>query len=186
MKNICRILTVVVVLVSVLAYSAGSAFALGGSHKDQKTFGFMGLGYYEISNYDSLYVSFATSSLKAAGLGFETFFEYGLADKFGLNFAAGYDRLLYANKFKALIAENYFLIDITGHYYFNTEGNIQPYLAGGAGGEISSKGAAPVLDLGGGIDFMVSDAVSVRFQTLFKTAIIHNRAEAGLGIAYHF
>jgi opacity protein-like surface antigen len=183
-----KILHILVILASVTAISS-PAFAddaaTSTSHKGKKSVGFMGLGYYEISNFESLYVPFATSGIRAAGAGFESFFEYGVADSFGVNFAAGYNRLLYANKFRTQVAENFFLLDVTGHYYFDA-GKAQPFLAGGIGAEISTQGVAPTLDLGGGADFMVNDNVSVRLQVLYKTAIIHHRAEAGLGIAYHF
>lgn len=185
MAKILRILTVFAVVMAVSA-TALAADAPAG-RKGQKSLGFMGIGAYEISNFESLYVPFATSGIRAAAVGFEAFFEYGVSDKFGVNFAAGYDRLLYANKFRTQVKENFFLIDVTGHYYFDVAGGkVQPFFAGGLGGEISSGGTAPLLDLGGGVDFMVSDNVAVRLQTLYKTAIIHHRAEAGLGIAYHF
>lgn len=176
-----RILAILAVFLAVPALAS----AEGTGRKGQKSVGFLGLGYYEISNFESLYVPFATSGIRAAGAGFQGFFEYGASDSFGINFAVGYDRLLYANKFRTQIAENFFLFDVTGHYYFAT-GKAQPFLAGGIGAEVSTQGVAPTLDLGGGVDVMVNDNVSVRIQTLYKTAIIHHRAEAGLGIAYHF
>lgn len=185
MNKVLRILTLLTAITAISAPVLADDAATSTSHKGKKSVGFLGLGYYEISNFESLYVPFATSGIRAAGAGFQGFFEYGAADRFGINFAAGYDRLLYANKFRTQVAENFFLLDVTGHYYFDA-GKVQPFLAGGIGAEISTQGVAPTLDLGGGVDVMVSDNVSVRIQTLYKTAIIHHRAEAGLGIAYHF
>lgn len=188
MNRICRTLILMSFLMTVsFAVVAQDTAGTGSTTtmKGKKTFGFMGLGYYEISNFESLYVPFATSGMKAAGAGFEGFFEYGFTDNFGLNVALGYDRLLYANKFRTQVKENFFIADITGHYYFNAGDTVHPFIGGGIGME-ASRTIAPTLDVGGGADFMVSDNVSVRFQLLYKTAIIHHRGEAGLGVAYHF
>lgn len=181
MKKIFQTLFIIVAVISF------ANLAHAESHKGKKIWGIAGLGFYEISNYESLYVNFATSNLKAAGAGFKTYFEYGVGDQFYLEGSAGYARVTYSNKFFNQIKQNFFLIDILGKYYFmDAASRIQPYVGGGVGGLISSRSAAPLLDIAVGSHFMLTDQFSIRLQAMYKTAIIHNRAEGSLGIAYHF
>lgn len=184
MKNFLKtvLMIAVVVLISTQVHAADDKGFTG-----RKAFGFGGLGNYSLSNYESLYLNFATSGLKTAGMGFETFFEFGLAKDFTMSVDVGFERLLYANKFKTQMKLNYFLLDVLGRYYFRAvDRTVQPFLAGGVGVIASSIGAAPTLDLGGGSHFMLTDNVSLWVQLLYKTAIIHHRGEGALGIAYHF
>lgn len=178
-------------LLSVLLFSANAMAAK--AVKDRKVFGLEGVGHYTISNYDSVYVSFPTSSIKVAGSGFHAYFEYGFAENFAFEAAVGYERVHYARQsanpnIRQVIAENFVTLDTRGNYYFlaSDKSMVQPYATIGAGTTISGKSAVPLLDIGGGAHFFVADNVSIKLQLLYKTAFIHHHAEAGLGVGFHF
>ena len=161
--------------------------------KGRKTFGLDGIGHYTITSFDSAYVSFPTSSIKVAGSGFNTYFEYGFADNFSFETSIGYERIHYAKQsanpnIRQVIAENFFTIDARGNYYFlsSDKSMVQPYATVGAGTTISGKSAIPLLDIGGGTHFFIADNVSIKAQVLYKTAFIHNHLEVGLGVGFHF
>ncbi|MBF0106751.1 MAG: hypothetical protein HQM16_15670 [Deltaproteobacteria bacterium] len=162
------------------------AKAGGFSKKGVKTIGLNVTGFYDInSGFESLYVSFPTQDIKAAGLGAALFFEYGIADKFTTEIDLGYSRLTYANKFKNVIKENFFVGDILGRFYFLNNQRIQPALIFGAGAIVSSA-VAPTFDVGFGSHFMITDSFSLKAEVLYKTAIIFHRGEGRVGFAYHF
>lgn len=169
----------------VLAGFSMPSFAAG--HNDTQSFGFTGLGYYEMSDFESLYVGFPASNFKTSGAGFQVYYEHGVMDNLTLSVALGYARLLSSNQFDTQVSENFFIGDILASYYFRDASTVvQPYLAGGGGVIVSGRGAAPTLDLGGGVHFKVADNVSLRLQVLYKTAIIHHRGEGSFGVAFHF
>lgn len=169
----------------VLAGFSTPSFAAG--HDGAKSFGFTGLAYYEMSDFESLYVDFPTSDLNTSGAGFQVYYEHGVMDNLTLSGALGYARLLTSNKFDTQVSENFFVVDLLANYYFRDAAvTVQPYLAGGGGVIVSGNGAAPTLDLGGGVHFKVADNVSLRLQVLYKTAIIHHRGEGSFGVAFHF
>lgn len=162
--------------------SSGNGFDLEGKF----SLGVNATGFYEISNYESIYVNFSTSGIRASGFGFNTLVEYGFTNHITGAVNLGYSRLTYANKFSTATKKNFFIPDIMMHYYFMTDQKIMPYLSFGAGALVSSAGIAPTGNVGGGVRYQVSDEFSVRFGLLYKTAIIHHRGEASLGVAYHF
>lgn len=159
----------------------------------RKTFGLEGVGHYTFTDYDSAYVSFPTNKIRVAGSGFHTYFEYGFDTHFAFEAAVGYERLHYAKQsnnpnIRQVISENFFTIDLRGNYYFlSGEKNVvQPYATTGVGTVISGKGAVPLLDVGAGAHFFVTDNVSIKLQALYKTAFIHHHFEGGLGVGFHF
>lgn len=155
--------------------------------KNKKSIGVTGIGFYDInSSFESLYVTFVTSNINTAGLGFSGFFEYGFSDKLSGELTLGYTRLLYSNKFRSLVRENFFQADAVLHYYFHDSKKFAPYVIAGGGVNASANAAAPTLDVGIGNYFRVSDDFSVKTELIYKTAIIYNRGEARVGIAYHF
>lgn len=182
-------------LVAIILALSAPAFAGspgGQSLKGRTTLGFAGLGHFSYSSYESLYVDFATNGIITAGSGFHAFLEYGLADEFSITGAIGYGRVHYSHKgglpnLRQVIAENFVNIDVLGQYYFSgAETTFQPYLAFGGGATISSKGAAPLFDVGIGTHYFVSDKVSLRAQLLYKTALIHHAGELSFGAGFHF
>lgn len=155
--------------------------------KNKKMIGFSGMGFYEInSQFESLYVTFPTSNIKAAGFGFTGNFELGFNDRLSGEISMGYSRLSYANKFKNVIKQNFFTSDVVAHYYFLNNQKIAPYVIAGAGIYASSGSVAPTLDTGVGSHFKVADNLSIKTDLIYKTAIIHNRLEARVGLAFHF
>ena len=187
-----RFFSLLVALILIASVPAFAATPGGQSLKNRKTLGFAGIGHLSYSSYESLYVDFATSGIITAGSGFQAFLEYGLADEFSITAALGYGRLHYAHKssvpvLRTVIAENFVNIDVTGQYYFSgTDTTFQPYLAFGIGTTISSKGAAPLFDVGIGTHYFVSEKVSLRAQLLYKTALIHHAGELSFGAGFHF
>ena len=149
--------------------------------------GHRGIGFYEASDYESLYVDFSTANISGAGAGIHSFFEIGAMENLTLSFTIGYARLMSPKKFESFIRRDFFVADILGHYYFSDKTDkIQPYFAAGAGVMVSSGSAIPLADFGGGAHFMITDNFSLRLQGLFKTAVIHNRGEVSLDVGYHF
>jgi len=156
-------------------------------HKDMKIMGVSGMAFYEInSQFESLYVNFPTQNIKGAGFGFIGFFEYGFNEHISAEVDMGYSRLTYTNKFKNTTKKNFFLMDVLFHYYFTKDANIAPYLSAGGGVYVSSGSSAPVLDVGVGSHFKVSKNISIKVDLLYKTAIILNRFEGRVGVAFHF
>lgn len=175
----------------VLGFSV-SAFA-GKALNKRKTFGLGGMGNYTISSYDQVFVDFNTTNIRSAASGFNTFYEYGISDHFSAAGTFGYSRLLYAGhntitNIQQNMTKNFFNLDMLGKYHFisSDRARFQPYLAAGGGALFSGKGVAPLFDIGGGTDIFFNETISVRLQGLFKTAIVHNSAEVGAGVAFHF
>jgi hypothetical protein len=148
--------------------------------------GVMVAGFYELSNYESLYVDFVTSDIKAAGLGFTSFVEYGFSDRITGSLQLGFSRLLYINKFSTTSRKNFFVGDLMGNYYFMNNGKIMPYATFGAGLMASSGNVAPTANVGGGLRYQINEELSVRAELIYKTAIIHHRSEGRIGFSYHF
>ncbi|OVE81996.1 hypothetical protein BVY03_01745 [bacterium K02(2017)] len=172
------------VLVLSILFISTQAMAV---EKGSKSLGLDFVGFYTInSRLESVYVNFSTQNINAAGFGATAFFEYGLSDRFGLEFDIGYSRLTYSDKFSGVIRENFLVADLVGHYYFSNNQKIQPYFIFGAGVVASSNGAAPTFDAGIGSHFYVAKDFSIKTEILIKTAVIYNRAEARIGFAYHF
>lgn len=161
---------------SVKNYSIDGKFGLG----------VMATGFYEMSNYESLYVDFVTSDIKAAGLGFTSFVEYGFSDRVTGSLQLGFSRLLYINKFSTTSRRNFFVGDLMGNYYFTNNGKLMPYITFGAGIMASSGNVAPTGNVGGGLRYQINEDVSVRAELIYKTAIIHHRGEGRIGFSYHF
>lgn len=147
--------------------------------------GVMATGFYEISNAESLYVDFATSGLRAAGFGFNSFVEYGFSDRITGSIQLGYSRLLYLNKFSTLAHKNFFVGDLMGNYYFINNGKFMPYGTFGVG-VMASGNVVPTGNVGGGLRYQVNEDFSIRAELLYKTAIIHHRGEGRIGFSYHF
>lgn len=159
----------------------------GFNKRGKKTVGITGHGFYEFnSDYESLYVNFPTTNINAAGFGVAAYFELGFSDKLSGEVSLGYSRLAYSSKFKSVINQNFFVGDIVGHYYFLNHEKFAPYAIAGLGIYATSGAVAPLLDVGVGNYFRISDDFSVKTELLLKTAIIINRGEARVGIAYHF
>ena len=159
----------------------------GDSIKGKKSFGLMGSGYYEINtDMSRLYYNFTLKSTHTAGFGISTFFEYGIAERFSLEFSLGYSRLLYASKQRGVINENYFVADVDAHYYFLNSEKFGTYAIGGAGAIVSSGSVVPVGDIGIGNYFKITPEVSIKAELIFKSAIVFNRGEGRVGIAYTF
>lgn len=156
--------------------------------KGKKNLGIEGTGFLEFSSYDRLYMSNVNvNGYRTGGLGMQAFFEYGLTDQITLSADVFYSRLTYANQFKATIRNNFFGGDVLAHYYFLKKVNkLLPFISAGVGLIASSGSALPLLDLGGGGHFFVTNKLSLKGEILFKTAFIHNRFEPALGLAYHF
>lgn len=161
---------------SVKNYSIDGKFGLG----------VMATGFYELTNYESLYVDFVTSDIKAAGLGFTSFVEYGFSDRITGSLQLGFSRLLYINKFSTTTRKNFFVGDLMGNYYFSNNGKLMPYLTFGVGIMASSGNVAPTGNVGGGLRYQINEDFSLRGELLYKTAIIHHRGEARIGVSYHF
>lgn len=167
--------------------SMASTSSSSSSMEGKKIFGLVGMGAYDInSDFESLYVNFATTNINSASLGFLTFFEFGFSDRFAGEISLGYSRLIYSNKFRSVIKENYFVGDILAHYYFLNEEKIKPYVIFGGGAIASSGGVAPVIDAGIGMHYMLNDEFSLKADLIIKSAIIYNRGETRFGISYHF
>lgn len=159
----------------------------GYSHEGKVNVGIGATGFYNFhSDFDSLYVDFGTSGIKAAGFGFQTYIEYGFGERFTGTFDLGFQRLTYANKFRPTINENFFIVDFMGNYYFLDNSKIRPYATAGAGMIISSGAIAPTGNLGIGTHIMLADEFSIKVQALYKTSIIQHMAEGTVGFAYHF
>lgn len=179
----------VIVLFGLALLMAGRVFAGDAqSFKGKIGLGVSALGYYEISNYESLYIqNTPTSNIRTSGAGFVADFEYGLAPRFTLGGDLGFSYSLTQNKLKSISKRSFFIGDVLGRYYFaNANETVQPFVALGGGVLASSIGAAPLVDLGGGTKVKLTDNVFLNLQLLYKTAIIHNRIEASFGLAYRF
>lgn len=157
------------------------------SWKGRKSIGITGSGYYEInSDFSSLYYNFTLQDTNTAGFGMGAFFGYGFADRISAEISLGYSRLLYASKQRTLISENFFTADVVGHYYFLNTEKFATYGLFGIGAIIGSSAVAPVGEVGVGNYFNISDNFSIKAELLFKSAIVLNRAEGRIGVAYHF
>lgn len=149
--------------------------------------GVVAFGYYEYSTFESLYVDFTTDHVTASGLGFRGFYEYGLADRLAVGGDISFSYLLDANFNTSLMSRSFWNLDVIGAYYFaDYDKTIQPYVAFGGGVLFSDRGLSPVIDLGGGAHFKFSDSISLKAELMGKSGVIHNRVEAGLGVAFHF
>ena len=157
------------------------------SRKGSSTAGVLGFGYYEYSTFESLYVDFTTDKITATGLGFKGFYEYGLSDRLAVGGDISFSYLLDANFNTSLMSRSFWNLDVVGDYYFaDYDKFLQPYLAFGAGVLFSDRGLTPVVNLGGGAHFKFSDSMSVKAELMGKSGVIHNRVEAGVGVAFHF
>lgn len=155
--------------------------------KGKKVAGVMASGYFEInSDFESLYFSFPANSFNTAGFGFGGYFEMGFSEKFSGQVDLGFSRLIYSSLQRNIINESFFTVDVTAHYHFLNNAKFDTYGILGAGAIVSSGAVAPVLDLGVGNYFKLTEQFSIKAELLFKSAIILNRAEARVGVAYHF
>lgn len=176
-----------IIFAILLAFTASVVKAEGASHQGVKHIGLAGTGFYEISDYESIYVNFVASNLKTAGGGAQLFFDYGFSDRFGGGMSLGYSRITYTNSFQNVIKENFFTADFLGQYYFTgSDSTFQPYAAAGAGILVSGAGIAPLFDVGVGSYIKLADNFSLKIQALYKTAVIHHRMEGSFGFAYNF
>lgn len=145
------------------------------------------MGFYDInSSFDSLYFNFATENINAFGFGFLAFFEYGFSKHFSGEIDLGYSRLIYASKSRNVIRENYFVGDLLAHYYFMSTEKFQPYVIFGGGTVASSGAVAPTVDAGIGMHYLFTDEFSLKADVIIKSAVIYNRGEGRVGLAYHF
>lgn len=159
------------------------------SRKGKMNAGGGAIGFYEYSTTESLYVDFSTDEVNAAGAGFKGFFEYGLNDRLAIGGSLTYSYVLYVKEFDlSVVTQSFWSFDFMGAYYFTDDYSkkFQPYAAFGAGAHFSGNGVTPLLDLGVGMHYRFNDYVSLKTEILGKTAIVHNRGEAFLGIAFHF
>lgn len=155
--------------------------------KGSSNAGVLAFGYYEYSTFESLYVDFTTDHITATGLGFKGFYEYGLSERLAVGGDLSFSYLLDANFNTSLMSRSFWNADVIGAYYFTDyDKTIQPYLAFGAGVIFSDRGLTPVIDLGGGAHFKFGDSISLKAELMGKSGVIHNRVEAGLGVAFHF
>ena len=181
MKKLLSLAIVFCALVFTATTSSASDF------EGKSRLGIMGTGFYEISDYESLYTNFVASNLNVSGGGVSLFYEYGFTKNISGSINLGYSRLVDSDQFLNQLAQNFFVADVLGHYNFNVKSDIfKPFVSFGAGIIASSSGVAPLADLGGGVNFMIADNFAIKLQVLYKTAIIHHRAEAGLGFAIQF
>lgn len=149
--------------------------------------GFFALGYYEMNQaLDSLYFGSNIEDTNTAGLGFGAYYEYMFSEKLSVDLSAGFSRLMYTNKQRAIIQENFFVMDAVGKYYFTHSGRFHPYVLLGAGIYASSGGLAPVADIGVGTYIDLAENISFKTEVIYKTAFVFNRAEARVGIGFHF
>jgi hypothetical protein len=156
------------------------------SHKGKKNFGLVIIGAYEITYYESLYFDFFATGLNIGQAGANVFIEYGFADRISASITTGYSRIIYANGFKTQMNKNVFNIDLLAHYYFLKSDKFMPYATAGFGTQFTTTGIAPLLDLGAGFRFMISDKFSVKAELLMKSNVLHNHGEVRVGAGYHF
>jgi len=157
------------------------------SRKDSVNAGFLTFGYYEHSTLESLYFDFTADEVTASGLGFKGFFEYGLNERLAVGGALSFAYLLDANFDVSLVSRSFWGLDAFGSYYFaDYNKTIQPYVLFGGGILFSNTGLTPILDIGGGAHFKLSETISLKAELMGKTGIVHNRGEVGLGVAFHF
>lgn len=158
-----------------------------GSWKSKRALGLNAAGYFELnSDWESLYFDFPANNIKTAGLGFGGFFDIGTSDKFSVEIDLGYSRLLYSDTQRSIINESYFLADLVVHYHFHQRGAWDIYGIGGAGAYISSNSVAPMINLGIGSYLNLDEGFYLKTEFIAKSAIILNRAEARIGLAYQF
>lgn len=165
-------------------FDPAQAFAKG-----RMNIGLAGVGFFEFSDYDELFVSTGVDvkDYRNAGFGGELFFEYSFSPRWSLTLAGQYERLTYGTKFRATIRENYFGGDALVKYHFPVKSRFAPYLAAGVGVIASSGAALPLFDVGAGAHYFISNAVSLKAQVLYKTLLTReNRIEPSIGIAFHF
>jgi len=179
-----NIITIFVLATFLIVASNAQAFSV----KEKKAIGVAGMGYFDLnSDWESLYFNFASAgSTKTAGFGFVASFELGLADRVSGEISLGYSRLLYSSRQRTLIKENYFVADVVGHYYIGASEKFNPYVIFGVGAGVSGSSVVPVADVGFGMHFMLTKEFSVKTELLIKSAVIYNRGEARVGVAYHF
>lgn len=166
--------------------------------KGMKVLSASGSAFLDFGSYEKMYLDSTdnaaitaagstVSSITAGGIGGNVGFEYGFSDRISGTFSAGYSRLTYSNKFRALVAENFFGVDVTANYYVSKNAQkILPYVSAGVGMVASTERVLPTLDIGGGAQFFVSDTIAIKAQLLAKAAFIFNRLEPSIGVAYHF
>ncbi len=173
--------------VVVAAATPEKSASSNSGQKGKKTFGVTGSGYYEInSDYESVYFSFPTTSTNTAGFGVNTYFEYGFSEKVTGEISLGFSRLTYASQSRTLIKENYFMSDIVAHIYFLDNDKFATYGIAGASVYASSSAIAPMVDVGVGNYFKITENFSIKTELHLKSAVVLNRAEAKIGVAYHF
>lgn len=158
------------------------------SWEKKMAMGLFGVGYYEInSDWLSLYYGTTAPSTTTAGLGFGGFFEVGTSEKISIEMALGYSRLLSATRQRDTINESYFLADLVAHYHFHNKGSWDAYAIGGVGLDASGSAATPLVDLGIGSYYkLTNDGFYLKTELLVKSAVIFNRAEGRIGIGYEF
>ncbi len=157
------------------------------SRKDKMNAGALAFGYYEHSTFESLYVDFTADSITATGLGFKGFFEYGLSNRLAVGGSLGFSYLLDANFDTSNMSRSFWALDALGTYYFTDYAKkLQPYVVFGGGVLFSDRGLSPILDLGVGTHYKIADNMSLKLEILGKSGVIHNRAEAGVGMAFFF
>lgn len=162
--------------------SSDSNYGKGTMHA-----GFFALGYYEInSTLDSLYYGSNIEDTNTSGLGFGGYYEYMFSDKMSAQVSAGFSRLMSTTKQRAIIEENFFIMDVVGKYYFTHSGRFHPYALLGAGIYASSGGLAPVAEVGAGTYIDLNETISLQTEVIYKTALALHRAEARIGIGFHF
>ncbi len=151
------------------------------------TLGITFSGYYEVnSDLESLYVSFPANDINTGGFGIYGYYEKGLTDNFSAELNLGYNRLLYSSKFSGTIKENFFNAEVNGHYFFVNNSSLGLYGIFGAGALVSGSSVAPVANIGVGNYFKLAKDFSIKTEFLVKSAVILNRAEGRVGLAYHF
>lgn len=155
--------------------------------KGRFNLGVAGTAFFEFSDFDSLFMQNVNiSDYRNAGFGGQIFGSYHFNSRWAITLDAFYDRLTYANKFRTAIIENYFGGDLLLQYHFPVKSRFAPFLAAGAGVIASSGGVLPLFDVGVGTHFFLSNNISLKAQVLYKTAIVENRIEPSIGIAFHF
>lgn len=157
------------------------------SSKSKISAGLSFLGYYEINTgYESLYGNVQGINFKTAGIGVVGFVGYEFTDKISGELSYGHSHRLYSNTLGSQILKNFFVADYNFNFYLFKGDKLKPYLLAGAGAYFSTKAVAPTLNLGGGFRYQLSKKFSVKTELMYKTAFVLNRAEARVGIAYHF
>lgn len=164
-------------------YDSSQAFTKG-----RMNLGVAGSWFFDFSDYDKIFVGTGVNinDYRNSGFGGSLFFTYNFNPHWALTGDVLFDRLTYASTSRATVRENYFGGDVLVQYDFKVRGRFAPYVAAGAGVIASSGAMLPLIDVGAGAHYFLSNAWSIKVQALFKTAIVYSRIEPSIGVAYHF